>query len=331
MTKKLKPVGIVGTGRCLPDRILSNYDLERIVDTSDEWIRTRTGISERRVSNTDTATSDLATTAAKRAMEDSGVKPEEIDMIIVATVTPDMAFPSTACIVQSNIGAENAAAYDIEAACTGFIYGLSIAEKFITTGDAGTVLIIGAETLSKICNWKDRNTCVLFGDGAGAAILREVKEGEGILACALGAEGWKGQVLTLPAGGSRMPASVETINEGKHFIHMDGGEVYKFAVGIMPKATIKVIEKAGLALGDIDFVVPHQANIRIVESAAKRLRLDSKKMYVNLDKYGNMSSASVPVALDEALEQGLIRKGDCVVLVGFGAGLTWGSCVMKWC
>jgi 3-oxoacyl-[acyl-carrier-protein] synthase-3 len=331
MTKKLKPVGIVGTGRCLPDRILSNYDLERIVDTSDEWIRTRTGISERRVSNTDTATSDLATTAAKRAMEDAGVKPEEIDMIIVATVTPDMAFPSTACIVQSNIGAENAAAYDIEAACTGFIYGLSIAEKFITTGDAGTVLIIGAETLSKICNWKDRNTCVLFGDGAGAAILREVKEGEGILACALGAEGWKGQVLTLPAGGSRMPASVETINEGKHFIHMDGGEVYKFAVGIMPKATIKVIEKAGLALGDIDFVVPHQANIRIVESAAKRLRLDSKKMYVNLDKYGNMSSASVPVALDEALEQGLIRKGDCVVLVGFGAGLTWGSCVMKWC
>jgi 3-oxoacyl-[acyl-carrier-protein] synthase-3 len=331
MTKKLKPVGIIGTGRCLPDRILSNYDLERIVDTSDEWIRTRTGISERRISDADTATSDLATTAAKRAMEDAGVKPEEIDMIIVATVTPDMAFPSTACIVQSNIGAENAAAYDIEAACTGFIYGLSIAEKFIAAGDAGTVLVIGAETLSKICNWKDRNTCVLFGDGAGAAILREVKEGEGILACALGAEGWKGHALTLPAGGSRMPASVETIKEGKHFIHMDGGEVYKFAVGIMPKATIKAIEKAGLALGDIDFVVPHQANIRIVESAAKRLRLDSRKMYVNLDKYGNMSSASVPVALDEALEQGLIRKGDCVVLVGFGAGLTWGSCVMKWC
>jgi 3-oxoacyl-[acyl-carrier-protein] synthase-3 len=330
MDRIVKSVGIVGTGRCLPEKILTNHELEKIVDTSDEWIRTRTGISERRISEADTATSDLATAAALKAMENAGVSAEEVDMIIVATVTPDMAFPSTACIVQSNLKAVNASAFDIEAACTGFIYGLSVGEKFISTGDAKTVLVIGAETLSKVCNWKDRNTCVLFGDGAGAAVLREVGKGEGILACALGAEGWKGETLTLPAGGSRMPASVETVKAGKHFIHMDGSEVYKFAVSIMPKATLRVIEKAGLNLEDIDYVVPHQANSRIVEAAARRLKMDGEKIFVNLNKYGNMSSASVPVALDEALEQGRIKKGDNVVLVGFGAGLTWGSCAMKW-
>lgn len=330
MGRTVKSVGITGMGSHLPERVLTNYDLESIVDTSDEWIRTRTGISERRISDADTATSDLATAAALKAMEDAGVTADDIDAIIVATATPDMAFPSTACIVQSNLGVKEAFAFDIEAACTGFIYGLSIGEKFISTGDAKTVLVIGAETLTKVCNWEDRNTCVLFGDGAGAAILREVESGWGILASLLGAEGWKGKFLTLPAGGSRMPATLETVKSGKHFIHMNGGEVYKFAVGIMPTATLGVMEKAGLTTGDIDFIVPHQANKRIVESAAKRLKIGSEKIFMNLNKYGNMSSASIPVALDEALEQGLIKKGDNVVLVGFGAGLTWGSCVIKW-
>lgn len=330
MIRTKKPVGILGTGRCLPEKILTNFDLEKMVDTSDEWIRTRTGISERRISDKDTATSDLATAAAVKAMEDAGVTAKDIDVIIVATATPDMAFPSTACIVQSSLGAQSACAFDVQAACTGFIYGLSIGEKFISTGDAKYVLVIGAESLSKICNWEDRNTCVLFGDGAGAAVLGEVEEGSGIIASLLGAEGWKGHYLTLPAGGSRMPASLETVESGKHFIHMDGGEVYKFAVAVMPTATLGVLEKAGLSLKDIDFLIPHQANKRIVESAAKRLGIDEKKIYMNLHKYGNMSSASIPVALDEALEQDLIKKGHNVVLVGFGAGLTWGACAIKW-
>lgn len=330
MTKTMESVGIVGTGRYLPDKILTNFDLEKIVDTSDEWIRSRTGISERRISDSDTATSDLATAAALKAMDNAGISEKEIDAIIVATATPDMAFPSTACIVQSNLGAKNALAFDVQAACTGFIYGLSIGEKFISAGDAKTVLVIGAETLTKICNWQDRNTCVLFGDGAGAAVLKKVEKGTGILATLLGAEGWKGKVLTLPAGGSRMPASIDTVKTGKHFIHMDGGEVYKFAVGIMPRATLEVVKKAGLTLRDIDLIVPHQANKRIVESAVKRLKIEYDKMFVNLNKYGNMSSASIPVALDEARSQGLIKTGDNVVLVGFGAGLTWGSCAMSW-
>lgn len=330
MGKFLKSVGIVGTGSCLPEKVLTNFDLEKMVDTSDEWITTRTGIKERRISDEKTAASDLATGAAIKAMESAGVAPEDIDLIIVATVTPDMAFPSTACIVQDNIGAVNAAAFDVEAACTGFIYGLSIGEKFISAGDAKTVLVIGAETLSKVCNWEDRNTCVLFGDGAGAAILQEVESGEGILSTILGAEGWKGHVLTLPAGGSRMPSTIETVKQKKHYIHMDGGEVYKFAVNIMAEASRKAVEKAGLSLESIDYVVPHQANIRIVEAAAKRLKMDMDKIYVNLNKYGNMSSASIPVALDEAVKAGRIRKGNNVLMVGFGAGLTWGSCVMKW-
>jgi 3-oxoacyl-[acyl-carrier-protein] synthase-3 len=330
MDKMLKPVGIAGTGRCLPERILTNFDLERMVDTSDEWIVSRTGISERRISDAGTATSDLATEAAKKAMEDAGITAGEIDVIIVATATPDMAFPSTACIVQSNLGALQASAFDVQAACTGFIYGLSIGEKFISTGDAKNVLVIGAETLSKICNWEDRSTCVLFGDGAGAAVLREAPKDSGIIATLLGAEGWKGQYLTLPAGGSRMPASIDTVKSGKHFIHMDGGEVYKFAVGVMPQATLGVLEKAGLSLDDIDLLIPHQANKRIVDSAAKRLGIPQDKIFMNLSRYGNMSSASIPVALDEAVKHGLVKNGDNLVLVGFGAGLTWGACAIKW-
>lgn len=327
---KFLSVGITGTGSYLPEKELTNFDLENMVDTTDEWIKTRTGISKRRVVEDNIATSDLATEAAKRAIDNAGLSSEDIDLIIVATVTPDMAFPSTACIVQKNIGAKNAAAFDIEAACSGFIYGITIGEQFIKSGVYKNVLVIGAETLSKIINWKDRNTCVLFGDGAGAAILQPVKEGYGILSSSLGADGSSGDYLTQPAGGSRIPASIETVANNLHYVQMDGSEVFKFAVRIMAKSALQAIESSGLKLNDIDYMIPHQANIRIIEAAAKRLNLDMDKVYVNLNNYGNMSAASVPVALDEAVRKGNIKTGDIVTLVAFGGGLTWGSSVIRW-
>lgn len=323
-------VGITGTGSYLPDKILTNYDMEKIVETSDEWIRTRTGIGARRVADEKTAASDIASKAAERAMEDAGIKAEDIDLIIVATVTPDMAIPSTACIVQKNIGAVNAAAFDINVACTGFIYAMTIAEQFIKTGFYKNALIVGAETLTKFLDWQDRNTCVLFGDGAGAAVLERTEEGSGILSSYLGADGKGGESLTLPGGGSRMPATYETIDQRQHCIKMDGSDVFKFAVRVMGTAALKALEKSNLKIEEIDFLVPHQANIRIIEAAAKRLKLPMEKVYVNLDQYGNMSAASVPVALDEAVKKGCIKKGDTVVLVAFGGGLTWGSSVIKW-
>ncbi len=327
---KFLSVGITGTGSYLPEKELTNFDLENIVDTTDEWIKTRTGISKRRVAEDKIATSDLATEAAKKAIDNAGISAEDVDLIIVATVTPDMAFPSTACIVQKNIGAKNAAAFDIEAACSGFIYGITIGEQFIKSGMYKNVLVIGAETLSKILNWKDRNTCVLFGDGAGAAILQPVKDGYGILSSSLGADGSSGDYLTQPAGGSRIPASIETVANNLHYVQMDGSEVFKFAVRIMAKSTLQAIESSGLKLNDIDYMIPHQANIRIIEAAAKRLNLDMDKVYVNLNNYGNMSAASVPVALDEAVRKGNIKTGDIVTLVAFGGGLTWGSSVIRW-
>lgn len=304
--------------------------MEKIVETSDEWIRTRTGIGARRVADEKTAASDIASKAAERAMEDAGIKAEDIDLIIVATVTPDMAIPSTACIVQKNIGAVNAAAFDINVACTGFIYAMTIAEQFIKTGFYKNALIVGAETLTKFLDWQDRNTCVLFGDGAGAAVLERTEEGSGILSSYLGADGKGGESLTLPGGGSRMPATYETIDQRQHCIKMDGSDVFKFAVRVMGTAALKALEKSNLKIEEIDFLVPHQANIRIIEAAAKRLKLPMEKVYVNLDQYGNMSAASVPVALDEAVKKGCIKKGDTVVLVAFGGGLTWGSSVIKW-
>lgn len=327
---KFLSVGITGTGRYLPERELTNFDLEKMVDTTDEWIKTRTGISNRRIADDKTATSDLATEAAKIAIEDAGLLPEDIDLIIVATVTPDVSFPSTACIVQKNLGATRAAAFDIEAACTGFIYGMVVGEQFIKSGVYKNVLIIGAETLSKILNWKDRNTCVLFGDGAGAAVLQPVEEGYGILSSNLGADGASGDYLTVPAGGSRIPPSMETVENSLHYVQMDGSEVFKFAVRIMAKSALEAIEGSGLSLDDIDYMIPHQANIRIIEAAAKRLKLDMDKVYVNLNNYGNMSAASVPVALDEAVRKGNIKAGDLVTLVAFGGGLTWGSSVIRW-
>lgn len=325
-----KHAGIIATGSYVPDKTLTNEYFEQTVDTNDEWIRSRTGIEERRVADEATATSDLATQAALRAMEKSGVQPEEIDMIIVATVTPDMAFPSTACIVQKNIGAVNAAAFDIEAACSGFIYGITIAESFVCNGVYKKILVIGAETLSKITDYTDRNTCVLFGDGAGAVIISEVEEGYGILSTHLGANGAAGHLLTQPAGGSRMPATPGTVEDRLHYIKMDGSEVFKFAIKIMGEAAEAALEKCGLSKENIDYLIPHQANTRIIESAVKRLKISPDKVYVNVHKYGNMSAASIAVALDEANEKQCLKDGDVVVLVGFGGGLTWGASVLKW-
>jgi len=328
--KKLRNAGIIGTGSCLPDKIVTNQDMEKIVDTTDEWVKTRTGISERRMTDENTATSDLATVAASRALENAGLGPEEIDLILVATVTPDVMFPSTACIVQDNIGAINAAAFDLEAACSGFLYGLAVAENFIKTGYYKNVLVIGAETLTKLVDFTDRNTCVLFGDGAGAAIVSEVPEGYGILSSYIGADGKGGKLLTVPAGGSRIPSSVESVLNRLHYVKMDGKEVFKFAVKIMGDAAEKALEKCGLDKEDIDFLIPHQANRRIIDASIKRLKMPNEKVYINLDKYGNMSSASVAVAIDEASRKGLLKDGDTIVLVGFGGGLTWGSAVLKW-
>lgn len=328
---KSRSVGIIGTGSFVPEKVLTNYDLEKIVDTSDEWIKTRTGIVERRILEDDKATSYMATVAAKRAIDDAGIKIEDIDMIIVSTVTPDMAFPSTACIVQDKLGCINAAAFDLEAACSGFLYALSIAYAYVSSGLYTNILVIGAETLSRIVDWTDRNTCVLFGDGAGAAVVSTVPEGMGILGINLGADGSGGKLLMQPAGGSRYPATYDTVEKRLHYIKMEGNEVFKFAVRAMEEASKKVIEMSGLKLEDIDFLVPHQANIRIIESARKRLKLAKDRVYVNLNKYGNMSSASIPVALDEAIKTNKIKNGDNILLVGFGGGLTWGSCVIKWC
>lgn len=323
-------VGISGIGSYLPEKILTNDDLSKIVDTSHEWIVERTGIHERRIVEDHIATSDIGTIAAKNALKDANLKAEEIDLIIVATITADYALPSTACVIQKNIGATKAAAFDINAGCSGFVYGLSLGESFIKSGMYKKVLVIGSETLSKIVDWKDRNTCVLFGDGAGACILEECEEGFGILSSELGSDGVNGEVLIQPAGGSRLPASIDTIENRLHFVQMDGKEVFKFAVRVMEKASLNALENANLQLEDLDFLVPHQANIRIIDSATKRLKLEKDKVCVNLNKYGNMSSASVPVALDEAIKNNRIKKGDNILLVAFGAGLTWASMTIKW-
>ncbi|HHV73557.1 3-oxoacyl-ACP synthase [Thermoanaerobacterium sp. PSU-2] len=322
--------GILGTGSFVPENKLTNQDLEKMVDTSDEWIVSRTGIKERRIAPQSMTTSYMATEAAKKAIEDARIEASEIDLIIVATVVPDMNFPSTACLVQANIKATKAAAFDIEVGCSGFIYGLSIAKQFVESGTYKTVLVIAADVLSKITNWEDRNTCVLFGDGAGAAIVGPVKDGYGILDNVIGADGTGGMHLYMPAGGSRMPASEDTVKNKLHTIHMNGQEVFKFAVNVMNTATVEVLNRCGLKPEDVDLFIPHQANIRIIDAAMKKLKLSKEKVFINLDKYGNMSAASVIVALDEALKAGRIKNGDIILMVAFGAGLTWGSTVIKW-
>lgn len=323
-------VGITGIGSYVPEKTVTNFDLSRIVDTSNEWIVERTGIRERRIVEENISTSDIATIAAKEALKDGNIDPEEIEVIIVATATPDMSFPSTAAIVQKNIKAVNAAAFDISVGCSGFIYGLSLGFNMVRASGYKKVLVIGGETLSKIVNWEDRNTCVLFGDGAGACVLERCEEGFGFLSFDLGSDGEGGHLLTLPAGGSRLPANFDTVSNKLHTIKMDGREVFKFAVRIMEKSSEAVLSKANLSLEKIDYLIPHQANIRIIQSAKKKLQLDDEKVYVNLDRYGNMSAASIPVALDEAYRHGLFKRGDIILLVAFGAGLSWGSTILKW-
>lgn len=325
-----RSVGILGIGSYVPETIVTNLDLEKKMDTSDKWIVERTGIRERRIVKTGEATSDLATRAAERALLDAGVSAAEIDLIIVGTVTPDMMFPSVACLVQENLKAVNAAAFDLTAVCSGFIYGLVTGSSFIKAGTYNKVLVIGAEALSTITNWADRNTAILFGDGAGAVVLGETSFGYGILGVDLGAEGLGGDLLKVPAGGSRMPASLETTSQGFHFIHMDGNEVFKFAIKVMGETVNKALENAKISAGAVDYLVPHQANLRIIQSAAKRLGLPMDKVIVNLDKYGNTSAASIPLALDEGVKSGRIKHGDVIAVVGFGGGLTWGAGIIKW-
>lgn len=326
----LHPVGIIGTGKYVPERILTNKDLEAMVETNDEWIVTRTGISERRIASAEEATSDLAAHASRLAIKAAGLTAEDIDLIIVATVTPDTFFPSTACLLQDKLGAKNAAAFDLSAACSGFIYGLATGSSMIATGMYKHVLVVGAETLSRITDYTDRNTCILFGDGAGAVVLGQVAEGRGFRSFELGADGSGGELLKVSGGGSRVPATAESVESKQHFIHMAGNDVFKFAVRIMGSAAEEALQKAGITKDEIDLLVPHQANIRIIQSSLNRLNLSEDKAMINLQRYGNMSAASIPVALAEAVEQNRINEGDRVVLVGFGGGLTWGASVLVW-
>ncbi len=325
----MRKATITGWGKYLPPNVMTNKDLEEVVDTTDEWIRKRTGIKQRRIADEETATSDLAIEASKEALDKANLDADQLDLIIVSTVTPDMAFPATACIVQDKIGAANAAAFDLEAGCSGFVYGLSVGAQFIESGLYDNVLVIGAETLSKITDWEDRNTCVLFGDGAGAAVLQATDKG-GFLSFDLGSDGSGADALYMEAGGSRNPATLETIKNKQHYIRMEGNPVFKFAVKTMKKASKDVIKKANLTTEDIDLLIPHQANTRIIESARRRLKLDEEEVYVNLPDLGNTSSASVAIAMAEARDNGKIKNGDNVLLVAFGAGLTWAATIIEW-
>jgi 3-oxoacyl-[acyl-carrier-protein] synthase-3 len=321
---------IVGWGMAVPERVMTNDDLARLVDTSDEWIVARTGIRQRRIAGPKETTASLSAEAARRALEVADVAAEDVDLVIVATSTPEHAFPSTASLVQDALGAENAGAFDLGAACTGFIYALAMGSAAIRSGTAQTVVVIGAETLSRVVNWKDRGTCILFGDGAGAFLLQGREAPGGLLNSLLRSDGSGGGSLIIPAGGSKLPATYDTVHDNLHTIHMDGKEVYRFATRVMTSAVRDVLEAAGLTLEQVRLIVPHQANRRIIESAAKNLGLAEDRFMLNLDRYGNTSAASIPMAVCEAVAQGRLRPDDHLVLVGFGAGLTWGSAVIKW-
>jgi 3-oxoacyl-[acyl-carrier-protein] synthase III len=321
--------GILGLGCYLPSKKLTNKDLETMVDTSDEWIMTRTGIRERRIAPKEFAASDMGAEAAKAAIKDAGLKPEDIDLIITATVTGDMAFPSTACLIQDKIGAVNAAAFDINAACSGFVFGIITAKQFVDSGFYKNVLVIGSEKMTSLVDWTDRSTCVLFGDGAGACVIGKSKDRQ-IVSYFIGSDGSGNNLLRLPAGGSRIPATEETVKNKLHFLKMEGNEVFKLAVKVMADAANKAITKAGLLCSEIDLLIPHQANIRILLAVAKKLGLHEEKIFFNIEKYGNMSSASTAVALAEANKENRVKKGDNVCLVAFGAGLTYGAVVIKW-
>lgn len=323
---------IVGWGYQVPEKVITNHDLEQIVDTQDEWIRTRTGIEERHVAASPQETSaSLGIQAARKALDIADIHPNKIDLIICATSSAEHIFPATASVIQDGLGATHAGAFDLSAACSGFVYGLSMARGHILAGDAEYVLVIGAETLSRFVDWTDRSTCVLFGDGAGAVLVAASDVPGGIMASVLGSDGSGADLLTIPAGGSAMPASLETVSNGSHYIKMDGRAVFRFAARVMAEATTQVLAKAGLTVEDVDLVIPHQANQRIIQnSVLKQLQIPEEKVFVNLQKYGNTSTASIPIALCEAIDAGKVAPGDRLVFVGFGAGLTWAACAIEW-
>jgi 3-oxoacyl-[acyl-carrier-protein] synthase-3 len=328
--KPSRTISIIGTGSYVPEKVLSNAELESLVDTSDEWILTRTGIKERRIAPDGMATSHLAAKAAENAMDQAGVKPEEIDLIIVATVTPDTNFPATACWVQKHIGAVNAACFDLGAACSGFLYGIEVARQFLATHTYETVLVIGSDKLSTIVDWSDRNTCVLFGDGAGAAILRSAEAAHGIISTVMGSDGRHSDLLITPVGGSARPLNPENFDEKLHCLQMQGRETFKQAVLSMSGAARAALDEAGLTAADVACIIPHQANVRIIEALADRLAVPIEKFHINLDRYGNTSAAAVAIALDEANRSGRFKRGDYILLVVFGGGLTWASSVIEW-
>lgn len=324
-------VQITGLGAFLPEKVLTNKDLEKIVDTTDEWIRTRTGITKRHIAAEDEATSDLGSAAAQRALENAGLDAAEIELIVVATLSPDKIFPNTGCFIQKKLKAVNACCFSLEAACSGFVYGMEVAAAMIRTGLYKNALVVGAEKLSTLINWNDRSTCVLFGDGAGAAILQQsAEEDNGLLATHLGSNGNYTEILHVPGGGSRQPISPEVIKNNLHYLHMSGKEVFKLAVNNMANAASIVLEKTGMTIDDIKFVIPHQANTRIISSVGKRLGVDPEKTFINVHKYGNTSAASIPIAFTELIESGQVNKGDYLILVAFGGGLTWGASLIKW-
>ena len=325
-----RPAGIVGTGFYVPPKVLTNFDLEKLVRTSDEWIRTRSGIVERHILSDGELTSDMAVAAARQAMDMAGVTANDLDLILVCTLTPDQPMPSCACEVQCKLGATRAGASDLSAACTGFIYGLSLGAGIVSSGAAETVLVIGAEALSTVTDWTDRTTCVLLADGAGAAVVRPVPAGRGVLSTYLRADGGMRDVLYVEAGGSRYPASAETVRKRMHYIRMTGRDVFKWAVKVMEEASLEAVRRAALTLDDIDLVIPHQANIRIIDAAAQRLGIPRERFVCNIEHYGNTSTASIPMALAEAVQHGRVHEGDTLLLVGFGGGVTWGSAVVRW-
>ena len=321
---------ITGWGMYVPEQVLTNDDLAKMVDTNDKWIRERTGIRERHIASKAQTTASLATEAAINALRVAKLPPNDLDLIIVSTSSPDHLFPSTASLVQDRLGAEKAGAFDLSAACTGFIYAVNMAAQSIRSGSIKNALVIGSETLSRLVNWKDRNTCILFGDGAGAFVLQANEEPGGVLSAVLRSDGSGGDLLSVPAGGSAKPATEDTVLHGQHFIHMNGNEVFRFATRVMAAASKEAIEKAGLHVDDVQLIIPHQANIRIIEAAARGLKLPMERFMVNIERYGNTSTASIPIAVCEAVQAGRLKPGDNTVLVGFGAGLTWGSLAMQW-
>jgi 3-oxoacyl-[acyl-carrier-protein] synthase III len=321
---------VAGWGKYVPANVVTNRDLSETLDTSDEWIRSRTGIAERRVAGSDEATASMATIAGRNALAVANVAAEDVDCVLVATCTPDYSMPATANLVQAGLGATRAGACDINAACSGFVYALALGDSCIRAGLFRTVLVIGAETFSRIVDWNDRATCVLFGDGAGALVLRATDEDYGLLATTVGSDGSRADLLLVPGGGSRMPASASTIEDRLHMVRMDGREVFRFAVGVLPRITEQVIAAAGWTLDDVDLFVAHQANVRIIQSAARSLGLPDEKVYVNVHRYGNTSAASIPIALCEAYEEGRLHDGSAVVLAGFGSGLSWAASALRW-